>query len=189
MTLKIDDCQDHVRMASLECHAVSSSSCSDDDAGHEPRDLGITSLLSAAAHIDPSKLTIKSSDIEEKEADFRDLSARRDVPLRGSNDEIDTAPKSAQSSLGTNKMLSTPHPRKRKAETSAVYDPNHLSKIIQIQPSPTELEAANTDRTMNALLSWYDRLRELHMFKVMYGHAEVPQQYPENHALGIVSWK
>lgn len=158
MTPKLDDDQ-KPSMALPEGHVVSSSSSSE-DASHELPDLRITALLSAAAHL---------------------------APLKAITEE-DSSPKAAPHSVpDMNEQQSTSHKRKRNAEKSTLYDPDLLAAIFRVQPSEAELEAANTERTKGALLSWYDRLRELHMFKAKYGHAEVPQQYPENHALGIVS--
>ena len=191
MTPEIKNDEKHKSLASTECHAVSSASSYEDDAGRDPRDLGITSLLSAAAHIDPLELLAESSALKEKEASVRGLSARRKAGV-SSRDGRGAAPKSLKSSsLDDNEAQSAFPQRKRKGEvTSNVYDPDRLAKKFRmVQPSPAELEAANTDRTMNALLSWYERLRELHMFKALNGHVDVPQQYPENHALGIVSYK
>jgi hypothetical protein len=172
MTLEMDSCPNDTQIAATECHAVSSSSSSsEDDARHEAKDLGIFTLLSAAAHLDPSKL--EDSNVEEQKASISQQSARCDASSNDAKERPDP---------NDNR-----HHKKRKAEISEVFDSDQVFKIMKIQPSPEEVEAATTDRTKNALLNWYYRLRELHLFKAKYGHAEVPQQFPENHALGIVS--
>ncbi|GAX14382.1 hypothetical protein FisN_11Hh160 [Fistulifera solaris] len=170
MTLEMDSCPNDTQIAATECHAVSSSSSSsEDDARHEAKDLGIFTLLSAAAHLDPSKL--EDSNVEEQKASISQQSARCDASSNDAKERPDP---------NDNR-----HHKKRKAEISEVFDSDQVFKIMKIQPSPEEVEAATTDRTKNALLNWYYRLRELHLFKAKYGHAEVPQQFPENHALGI----
>ena len=50
-----------------------------------------------------------------------------------------------------------------------------------------ELKEATTRRSNNALTSWYDRLKDLYAYKKETGNCMVPQKYPANHALGIVS--
>ena len=52
-------------------------------------------------------------------------------------------------------------------------------------PSIEELNEATTSRAKAALVSWYQRLNELHEFKLKYGHCDVPQKYAENRCLGI----
>lgn len=54
-------------------------------------------------------------------------------------------------------------------------------------PTEEELKEATTRRSRNALLSWYDRLRDLYAYKEEHGDCMVPQKYEKNHALGIVS--
>jgi hypothetical protein len=179
MTLEIDSCPNDTQISAPECHAVSSSSSSsEDDARHEAKDVGIFTLLSAAAHLDPSKSIVKDANVEDQKTDISQQSARCDG----------TASKTSTDSNERPDPDDNRHHKKRKAEISEVFDSDQVFRIMRIQPSPEELEAATTDRTKNALLNWYYRLRELHLFKAKYGHAEVPQQFPENHALGIVSF-
>lgn len=52
-------------------------------------------------------------------------------------------------------------------------------------PSALELSELKTARARGALKSWYRRLNELYNFKLMHGHCDVPQKYPENRCLGI----
>jgi hypothetical protein len=75
-----------------------------------------------------------------------------------------------------------------------------------IGPTQEELRWAHTERAKSALCSWYERLNDLHAYRLEHGHsksnqptrdfvstnslshsasANVPQKYVENHALGV----
>ncbi|KAI2499588.1 hypothetical protein MHU86_14883 [Fragilaria crotonensis] len=47
---------------------------------------------------------------------------------------------------------------------------------LKLFPSSTELASAATSRSMEALVAWYQRLRELIEFERLYGHQNVPQK-------------
>lgn len=51
-----------------------------------------------------------------------------------------------------------------------------------------ELTAAGTDRARAAVMTWYDRFNDLVEYSEMYGNCNVPQKYPPNPQLGIVSF-
>jgi hypothetical protein len=55
----------------------------------------------------------------------------------------------------------------------------------KLTPSTAAVENAGTPRAQEALLTWYDRLKELHAFKQQYGHTNVPQKYSPNPKLGV----
>lgn len=61
------------------------------------------------------------------------------------------------------------------------------SILLRITPSAEELAEATTFRSRSALNNWYDRLRELYEYKAIHNDCLVPQKYPQNPALGIVS--
>lgn len=188
MTLKMDDTrqQQQTTLASPKCQAVSS----DDDAGHE-RDMGINTLLSAAATIDPIE-PIGTSAAEESAAQQQETSSRDPsaallaMATRESKCDVIT-PNSSKCTSEKSEKQSIHRPLKRKAETSSSSDSDNLPKIARIQPSQEEILSATTHRRRHALLTWYDRLSDLLNFKAKYGHAGVPQQFPGNRALGIVS--
>eukprot|EP00531_Pseudo-nitzschia_arenysensis_P000520 CAMPEP_0116144978 /NCGR_PEP_ID=MMETSP0329-20121206/16322_1 /TAXON_ID=697910 /ORGANISM="Pseudo-nitzschia arenysensis, Strain B593" /LENGTH=1028 /DNA_ID=CAMNT_0003640501 /DNA_START=11 /DNA_END=3094 /DNA_ORIENTATION=- len=54
-----------------------------------------------------------------------------------------------------------------------------------IFPSQQELMELTTIRKRNALQTFYKRFNELRQFIAIFGDANVPQQFPENHSLGI----
>lgn len=47
---------------------------------------------------------------------------------------------------------------------------------LRLFPSSAELASAATSRSMDALVAWYQRLRELIEFERLYGHQNVPQK-------------
>lgn len=47
---------------------------------------------------------------------------------------------------------------------------------VNLFPSRSEIASVTTSRSMEALVSWYDRLRELIEFKRLHGHQNVPQK-------------
>lgn len=55
----------------------------------------------------------------------------------------------------------------------------------KISQSTVAVENAGTPRAQEALLTWYDRLKELDAFKQQYGHTNVPQKYSPNPKLGV----
>ena len=59
--------------------------------------------------------------------------------------------------------------------------------LLQMTPTAEELAEATTFRSRTALSNWYDRLRELYEYKAVHRDCLVPQKYPPNPALGIVS--
>lgn len=56
---------------------------------------------------------------------------------------------------------------------------------LRLHPSPKELEFLPNPRAKEALYVWYQRLRELVVFKNEHGHSNVRQKYPPNPQLGI----
>jgi Helicase associated domain len=52
--------------------------------------------------------------------------------------------------------------------------------------SPSELEAAETERARSAVITWYERFNELIDYCEIYNDCNVPQKYPANPKLGIV---
>ena len=69
----------------------------------------------------------------------------------------------------------------------------HLSRALPVgettsqalHPTQAELAECATPRARQALETWYQRLTELHRFKLDNGHCRVPQQYPQNRQLGV----
>ena len=57
----------------------------------------------------------------------------------------------------------------------------------EIEPTERELESAVNRRQKEALQQWYGKLNELNQYRIAKGHCNVPQQYPPNPQLGIVS--
>jgi hypothetical protein len=55
-----------------------------------------------------------------------------------------------------------------------------------LSPTAEELSECSTQRSRSALLSWYDRLRDLYAYKEEHGDCMVPQKYTPNDALGTV---
>lgn len=58
---------------------------------------------------------------------------------------------------------------------------------LEIKPTERELNSAVNRRQKEALQQWYGKLNELNQFRISKGHCNVPQQYPPNPQLGIVS--
>jgi Helicase associated domain len=56
-------------------------------------------------------------------------------------------------------------------------------------PSVAELEAERTERGKAAVVTWYERFNELVEYREVHGDCNVPQKYPPNPRLGIVSVK
>lgn len=57
----------------------------------------------------------------------------------------------------------------------------------EIKPTERELQNAVNRRQKEALQQWYGKLNELNQYRIAKGHCNVPQQYPPNPQLGIVS--
>ncbi len=57
----------------------------------------------------------------------------------------------------------------------------------EIKPTEREMNSAVNRRQQEALQQWYGKLNELNQFRIAKGHCNVPQQYPPNPQLGIVS--
>jgi len=55
------------------------------------------------------------------------------------------------------------------------------------EPSAEELAQAPTPRARKAIETWYQRFNELIDYKARFGDCNVPQKYPANSQLGIVS--
>lgn len=60
------------------------------------------------------------------------------------------------------------------------------ARIDEFYPTEQELNEVTTQRSRNALFSWYERLRDLHNYKNEHGDCSVPQKYAPNFALGTV---
>jgi hypothetical protein len=58
---------------------------------------------------------------------------------------------------------------------------------LEITPTERELNSAVNRRQKESLQQWYGKLNELNQFRIAKGHCNVPQQYPPNPQLGIVS--
>jgi Helicase associated domain len=71
-------------------------------------------------------------------------------------------------------------PSEQVQSMSTIYPP-----VPPLGPSEQELNEATTARAKAALISWYQRLKELYDFKLKYGHTDVPQKYSDNRCLGI----
>lgn len=74
----------------------------------------------------------------------------------------------------------------RKASSRHVREEPAMSSS-EIQPTERELESAVNRRQKEALQQWYGKLNELNQYRIAKGHCNVPQQYPPNPQLGIVS--
>jgi len=171
--------------------------------------MGISTLLTAAARLESDKKKSPAGRISSKLAATTAIIPNNDSSLTGVGTLLHaasamsplekkrvtaaaskTGKRSAaatliKSSSSSEDKESNARPKKRQASNESSGQP--LSADERFQPSKQELEEATTQRSRNALFSWYDRLRDLYEYKLKHDDCIVPQKYPENHALGMVS--
>ncbi|CAJ1965209.1 unnamed protein product [Cylindrotheca closterium] len=81
-----------------------------------------------------------------------------------------------------------PQPRRSRKARGArrqTATPQIRGNHVHQSPTATELEEATTNRAQKAVRSWYQRFNELVDYTNKFGDTAVPQQYEDNHALGI----
>lgn len=168
-----------VRSVSLDACGVTKNR-SIDTTSDEETPQGISTLLNAADKLAVSKLL----DITNQHPS-RQISASNEV-TPGISFLLDAA-----TSVSPSKK-----PRQANQAATEISDDEEitrqtkrptLSNIPAIAPSAEELAEATTFRSRSALSNWYERLRELYEYKEIHNDCLVPQKYPPNPALGIVS--
>lgn len=70
---------------------------------------------------------------------------------------------------------------RRKTAAAAGESTSEQTRFV---PTQAELIEASTPRAQQALRTWYQRLGELHEYKALTGHCNVPQKYLKNPPLG-----
>jgi hypothetical protein len=177
--------------AKSEESADAATTASDD----EPQRMNISTLLTAAARLEPTTKSSRgavqapdearaASPATEKEPDLAGISTLLEIATTMVNasksKEKESPSSSAQSEGSGDEALCDERPRKRTIPVGA--DRSQY-------PTDEELKDCKTRRFRDALFSWYDRFRDLTAYSKDHGDCQVPQKYPPNHALGVVRMK